>query len=63
MLVLTRELGERIVIDGGTIVLEVVEIRRGKVKLGFTAATSVTIDREEIHEKKKREVRRDEALD
>ena len=54
MLVLSRCEGERIIIDGGRIVLTVVEFRstdsgRPKVRLGFEADPSITIDRGEVH--------------
>ena len=52
MLVLSRKLGEEIVIDNGRVVMTVVEIGRGKVRLGFTAARDVLIDRREIHERR-----------
>lgn len=48
MLVLSRKPGQRIIIDGQT-VLEVIDFSRGKVRLGFTAPKSIRIDREEIH--------------
>lgn len=47
MLVLTRELGERIVI-GGNIVVEVVDIRGDNVRLGVTAPREITVHREEV---------------
>ncbi len=47
MLVLTRKIGERILIDGG-ISITVVDIGRGRVRLGFKAPKSVNILREEI---------------
>lgn len=50
MLVLSRKLHERIVIGDvpNQVVLEVLEIDRGKVRLGFTADKSVVIVREEL---------------
>ncbi len=48
MLVLTRRIGEAIVI-GEDIQVQVVAVRCGQVSLGFTAPTSVRIYREEIH--------------
>ena len=47
MLVLSRRLGERIVI-GTDIVLEVVAIGPGQVRLGFTAPPETEIMREEL---------------
>ncbi len=47
MLVITRRLGERIVI-GEDIVITVVDIDRGKIRLGFEAPRDVPIWREEL---------------
>jgi carbon storage regulator len=55
MLVLTRDVGEAVAIDGGRIVVTVNEIRDGRVRLGFDADPSITIDRMEIHKVKQRD--------
>ncbi|QDV35580.1 carbon storage regulator [Tautonia plasticadhaerens] len=47
MLVLTRKLGERIVIGDG-IVVTVVKLEHGQVRLGIEAPREVPIFREEI---------------
>jgi carbon storage regulator len=47
MLVLSRKLNEKIVIDGG-IVVTVVKIDRNQVRLGIEAPENVRIFREEI---------------
>jgi carbon storage regulator len=47
MLVLSRRIGEQIVIDND-IVVTVVSIKGNQVRLGFTAPTSVSICREEL---------------
>ncbi|HEY4313771.1 MAG TPA: carbon storage regulator CsrA [Pirellulales bacterium] len=47
MLVLSRKLGEKIVI-GSNIVLEIVDVRAGRVRLAFDAPREVTIHREEV---------------
>jgi carbon storage regulator len=47
MLVLSRKLNEKIVIDGG-IVVTVVKIDRNQVRLGIEAPANVRIFREEI---------------
>lgn len=55
MLVLSREPDERIVLthpDGSTMVVEVVEVRGNKVRLGITAPRIITVDREEVHKQK-----------
>lgn len=51
MLVLTRRVGEQIIIDDN-IRLEVLEVKGGKVRLGVEAPASVRIDRLEIHQKR-----------
>jgi carbon storage regulator len=51
MLILTRKLNEKILIGEG-IVVTVLELRGGKVKLGFAAPEGVKILREELKEKK-----------
>lgn len=53
MLCLSRKVGESVVIDDKTMVT-VVEVRSGKVRLGFTAPREVPIDRLEIHKDKGR---------
>ncbi|MFO0957125.1 MAG: carbon storage regulator CsrA [Isosphaeraceae bacterium] len=50
MLVLTRKVGERIMI-GESIVLTVVRIQGDKIRLGIDAPQEVTIHREEIRER------------
>lgn len=49
MLVLSRKVGERLVINGD-IIVEVLETDRGKVRLGITAPREVPIMREELTE-------------
>jgi carbon storage regulator len=51
MLVLTRRVGEVIVIDGG-IRITVVEVTGQKVRLGVSAPASVRVDRQEVHERR-----------
>jgi len=53
-LVLTRKVGERIVINENTI-LEVVNINSKEVRLSFNAPKNVSVDREEVHERKRHE--------
>ena len=47
MLVLSRKVGESIVIDGG-IKLTVIEVRGDRVRLGFDGPREVAIHREEV---------------
>jgi carbon storage regulator len=51
MLVLTRRVGEVIVIDDD-IRITVVSVRGDRVRLGITAPEFVQVDREEIHERR-----------
>lgn len=48
MLVLTRKVGEEIII-GGSITVTVTSIDANKVRIGISAPPDVRIDREEIH--------------
>ncbi len=48
MLVLSRRLGEKIVLPGLGITVQVVAIRKGAVQIGITAPPDVSIRREEI---------------
>jgi carbon storage regulator len=47
MLVLTRKVGERVLIDGG-IVVQVLEVHGQRIRLGFEAPPDVVIRREEL---------------
>ena len=47
MLVLTRKIGEKIVIDG-QIVVKVLEVKGNQVRLGLEAPLNVTIKRAEL---------------
>lgn len=51
MLVLTRRLGEEIVI-GDNVRVTVVAVKGDQVRLGVTAPKSVDIDRKEIHDRR-----------
>ena len=51
MLVLTRKVGEEIVI-GDNIHITVVAIKGEKVRIGISAPKEVIVDRQEIHEKR-----------
>ena len=60
MLILTRSLGEKIIIGEEDIVLTVVAIRGHQVRLGIEAPESVTILREELAKKPPRRSNRGE---
>jgi carbon storage regulator len=51
MLVLSRRLGEEIVI-GGNIRVTVVAVQGKKVRLGVNAPESVCVDRQEVHDRR-----------
>jgi carbon storage regulator len=51
MLVLTRKLGEEIVI-GDEIVVKVVAVQGDRVRLGIAAPRSVPVDRLEVHQRR-----------
>ena len=51
MLVLSRKIGETIII-GDTVRVTVVDIGQGRVKIGIHAPENVSVDREEIHDRK-----------
>jgi carbon storage regulator len=51
MLVLTRRLGETIVIDGG-ISITVVAVKGDRVRIGIAAPKEMTVDRQEVHERR-----------
>jgi carbon storage regulator len=53
MLVLTRRLGEKVIIDGN-IVVTVVAVEGTHVRLGIDAPPHVRVDRKEIHERRHR---------
>ena len=57
MLVLSRKIGESVVVSGlpghtRELKVSVVEVRGGHVRLGFEADTNVAIDRSEVWEQK-----------
>jgi carbon storage regulator len=52
MLVLTRRIGEEIIIDG-RIRLTITAVNGGKVRIGVTAPPDVRVDRAEVHERRR----------
>ncbi|MDP3268076.1 MAG: carbon storage regulator CsrA [Legionella sp.] len=54
MLVLTRKIGQKVVIDE-EVYLTVLGIKGNQVRLGFDAPEEISVNREEIHQKIKRE--------
>lgn len=61
MLVLTRGKGEKVLIDNGKVIVEVVEIRNNRVRLGFTCPTDMPVHREEVYETMKAQATEGEA--
>ena len=51
MLILSRKVGEKIIISGGIEII-VSEIRGGQVRIGVSAPKEVSVDRSEVYEKK-----------
>ncbi len=51
MLVLTRRVGEEIIIDGD-IRVTVVGLKGDRVRIGIEAPPAVTVDRREIHQRR-----------
>jgi carbon storage regulator len=52
MLILSRKVGEEIVI-GDNIHIMIVAIQGDKVRIGISAPKDVVVDRQEVHEKRK----------
>jgi carbon storage regulator len=48
MLVLTRSIGERLIIGNGEITLTVLDVRGNQVRLGIDAPKDISVHREEI---------------
>jgi len=48
VLTLTRKVGESVIVDGGRIVVKVVEQQGNRIKLSFDAPADVQIQREEV---------------
>lgn len=55
MLILSRKAGESIVI-ANNIVVTVVGVTNGQVRLGIEAPAGVIVDREEIHQRRQRDL-------
>ena len=54
MLVLTRQRGERIMVDDN-IIITIIEVRGDKVRIGIEAPDDVSIHREEVYKAIQRE--------
>jgi len=51
MLVLTRSVGERLIINNGEIKLSILEVKGNQVRIGIDAPRSVSVHREEIYQR------------
>ena len=51
-LILSRTIGETVVINGGEIRVTVADVQGDQVRLAFNANPNIVIDREEIHQRK-----------
>ena len=60
MLVLTRKIGETVII-GDNVTVTVLGIQGGQIKFGINAPKEVSVHREEINERIKREGKREKA--
>lgn len=52
MLVLTRRVGQQVLMDNGAIQIKVLKVEDGKISIGFSAPSHIDIDREEVFFKK-----------
>lgn len=49
MLVLTRSIGERLVIGKEEVLIQILEVRGNQVRIGIEAPRHISVHREEIH--------------
>ena len=55
MLVLTRSIGERLIINNGEVKISILEVKGNQVRLGIDAPRNVSVHREEIFNRIKSE--------
>ncbi|EEZ95956.1 carbon storage regulator [Legionella longbeachae] len=53
MLILSRKIGENVLIDQGTIQIKLLDVKGRYARIGFIAPAGTDIDREEIYIRKK----------
>ncbi len=51
MLVLTRSVGERLIIGDGEVSIHVLEVRGNQVRIGIEAPRHISVHREEIYQR------------
>ena len=61
MLVLSRKIGERILVDDVNIVVTIVSVKGNQVRVGISAPDDVVVCREEVWQQMVREGRRSRA--
>lgn len=61
MLVLTRKIGEAVIVSDN-IVIKLLGIRGQQIRLGIEAPESIVVDREEVYMKKKAQRKKDPQL-
>ena len=61
MLVLTRSVGERLIINDGEIKLSVLEVKGSQVRLGIDAPRDVAVHREEVFDRIRAEIQKEAA--
>ena len=52
MLILTRKIGQQVLINNGTIQVKVLGVEGNTISMGFSAPSHIDIDREEIYARK-----------
>lgn len=62
MLVLTRRIGEALIV-GDDVNITILGVKGNQVRLGINAPKNVSVDREEIYIKKKREEKMNNSTD
>jgi carbon storage regulator len=55
MLVLSRNVGESVVIGDGTVTVTILKVIGNQVRIGIAAPRDVTVDRQEVHERRRGE--------
>ena len=62
MLVLTRSVGERLIINDGEIKLNVLEVKGNQVRIGIDAPRNISVHREEIYNRIQEESKEEEKV-
>lgn len=62
MLVLTRSVGERLIINNGEIKLSILEVKGNQVRIGIEAPRHISVHREEIYKRIQAETKAPEEV-